>query len=73
MASSRIYKVTSPGGTRLIDASVKANAVAFVAKAEITAEVATGYDIAELVGKGVKVESISGVSTKDLFQEGVAA
>ena len=70
MASTRIYRVTSPAGTRLIDASVKANAVAFVARAEITAEVATGHEIAELVGSGIKVEFIGGPATVDLFQVG---
>jgi hypothetical protein len=69
MATTRIYRVTSPAGTRLIDAAVKANAIAFVAKDEIKIEVATGHEIADLVAKGIRVESISGPSTGDLFQQ----
>lgn len=68
--ATRIYKVTTPKGARLIDAGVKAQALAFVAKDEITIEVASGHEIASLVATGTKVESINGPGNKDLFQEG---
>lgn len=68
--ATRIYKVTTPKGVRLIDAAIKTAAIGFVAKDEITVEVASGHEIATLVGQGVKVESISGAGTKDMFQEG---
>ena len=67
--ATRIYRVTSPSGVRLVDASVKANAVAFVAKEEISAEVATGHEIAELVGAGVKVERTTALTNLDLFEK----
>jgi len=67
--ATRIYKVTTPKGIRLVDAAIKTAALAYVAKDEITVEVASGHEIATLVGQGVKVESISGAGTKDLFQE----
>lgn len=70
--ASRIYKVTTPLGVRLIDALVKQNAIAFVAREQITAEVATGHDIAELVGAGIKVERTTAPSNNELF-EGQAA
>ena len=68
--ASRIYKVTTPSGTRLVDAAVKANAIAFVARDEIKVEVATGHDIAVLVGSGIKVEFTTTPANKDLFAEG---
>jgi hypothetical protein len=67
--ASRLYKVSTPKGVRLIDAGVKAQALAFVAKDEIVIEVASGHEIASLVASGVKVESINGPSNKDLFQD----
>lgn len=66
--ASRLYKVTTPKGVRLIDAGIKAQALAFVAKDEITIEVASGHEIADLVARGTKVEPISGPSTVDMFQ-----
>lgn len=70
MATSRIYKVQTPKGVRLIDSGTRAAAIGFVSKDEITAEVATGHEIADLVGKGVKVEAIVANANKDLFVEG---
>ena len=66
--ATRIYKVTTPNGVRLIDAAIKTNAIAFVARDEISVEVASGHEIAALVSKGVKVESVSGPGTPDLFE-----
>lgn len=66
--ATRIYRVTSPSGTRLVDAAVKANAVAFVASEEISAAVATGHEIAELVSAGVKVERTTAPANLDLFE-----
>jgi len=67
--ASRLYKVTTPKGVRIIDAGIKAQALAWVAKDEITIEVASGHDIAQLVAAGVKVESINGPGTKDMFED----
>jgi hypothetical protein len=68
--ASRIYKLTTPKGIRLIDAGTRAAAVGHVAKDEISVDVATGHEIADLVGKGVKVESIAANANKDLFVKG---
>ena len=70
MANSRIYKITTPKGTRLVDAGTRAAAITHVSKDEITADVATGHEIADLVGKGIKVEAVVSNSNKDLFVEG---
>lgn len=67
--ATRIYKVTTPKGVRLIDAAIKAAAIGFVAKDEIAIEVASGHEIATLVASGVMVEAVSGAGTKDMFQE----
>lgn len=68
--ATRIYKVTTQKGVRLIDASIKTAALSHVAKDEIQVEVATGHEIAELVGAGVKVEFIGANANQDLFVEG---
>ena len=70
--ATRIYKVTTATGTRLVDAAVRANALAFVARDEITCEVASGHDIALLVSSGVKVESTTGPGTLDLLESEAA-
>lgn len=69
--ATRIYVVTTPKGKRLIDAVVKAQALAHVVKDEISVEIADGHQIAELVASGVKVERIGGPSTVDMFQPAV--
>lgn len=66
--AKRIYKITTPKGSRLVDASIKAQALAHVVKDEITVEIATGHDIAALVSSGVKVERIGEPDTVDLFE-----
>lgn len=66
--ATRIYKVTTATGTRLVDAAVRANALAFVARDEITCEVASGHDIALLITSGVKVESTTGPGQFDLLE-----
>lgn len=66
--ATRIYRVTSPSGIRLVDAANKSTAVAFVTREEISAEVATGHEIAELVGNGTKVERTTCPATADMFE-----
>ncbi|WNO05976.1 hypothetical protein [Rhodoferax mekongensis] len=68
--ATRIYKATTPKGVRLIDAGIKSSVIAHVARDEIKVEVASGHDIAELVGAGVKVEVIGANANQDLFVEG---
>lgn len=68
--ATRIYRVNTPKGSRLVDASIKAQALAHVVKDEITIEIATGHEIAKLVSGGVKVEHIGGPGTVDMLQEG---
>jgi hypothetical protein len=54
--ATRLYTVTSPKGSRLIEASTRAAALGFVAREEIKVEVATTKEVADLVAKGTKVE-----------------
>jgi len=71
MATKRIYKVTTPKGIRLVDAINRAQALAHVVRDEVSVEIATAYDVADLVVAGVKIERLE-PGTDDLFQEPVA-
>lgn len=53
--ATRIYKVTSQSGTYLVRASTRNQAIAHIAKDEITANVATQDDIVSLMQDGRKV------------------
>lgn len=55
---SRIYKVETPNGARLVRAQNRVQAVNHVARATIKGEVASQDDLIELVGAGVKVEDV---------------
>ena len=68
MSPTRIYKVTTPSDVHLIDASTKANAIAFVARLEIQCEVASGHDIAILVAAGITVEHTNAPAQIDLLE-----
>jgi hypothetical protein len=57
-ANKRIYVVTSHAGNRLVEASSKSQAITFVAKHTITAEVASQSDLVRLVQAGVLVEGV---------------
>lgn len=56
-AQKRIYVVRSHSdGERLVEASTKAQAISFVAKHTITAEVAGQSELVRLVQSGILVE-----------------
>lgn len=58
MSTTRIYLVTLPTGTRLVEASNKSQAVNHVAKNTITAEVASQSALVKMIRDGVEVEKI---------------
>jgi len=47
-STTRIYKVTTPAGIRLIDAANKSQAINHVAKSTIAATVATTKELAQM-------------------------
>jgi hypothetical protein len=55
-AATRIYSVSTPAGTRLVEAPNKSQAINHVARDTITAEVAPQQKLVSLVSEGVKVE-----------------
>lgn len=55
-AKSRIYRVTSPDGVRLVRAQNKVQAIRHVAEVTIGAEVASQDALFELAQAGVKIE-----------------
>ena len=56
MTAVRIYVVTTPTGIRLIRAANKIQALGYVARDTLTAEVATQDDLYTLAKNGTEVE-----------------
>ena len=54
--ATRIYRVQTPKGPRLVRAANVPAAIRHVAQSLITAEVATQDDLVRLVGSGITVE-----------------
>ena len=57
-AQKRIYVVTTDAGARLVEAASRAQAISYVAKNTITADVASQRDLVSLVAAGVSVEGM---------------
>lgn len=56
MSITRIYKVVTPQGIRLVRATSKASSLSFVAKSTLTSSLASQEELVELLTKGVEVE-----------------
>jgi hypothetical protein len=56
-STTRIYLITTPTGKRLVDAANKTQAVNHVAKATITATVASQSELVKLTKDGIEVET----------------
>jgi hypothetical protein len=69
MATTRIYLVNGPTGTRLIKASVASQAITHAAKSAFTAKVASQDDLVEAVSNGVKVETYGESAQGELIVE----
>jgi len=66
-AIRRIYVVTTSSGNRLVEAQNKSQAINYVARNIIMAEVAGQRDLIGLVSAGIKVES-AGKTEFDLVE-----
>ena len=62
MAEQRIYKITSADKAYLVQAVSQAQALRHIAGRQFTVEVAKAVDVAQLMGKGVQVETASVVT-----------
>lgn len=51
-----IYHVKTPTGEKLIEANTKAQAINYVTRSTITADVVSAPQVVDLMGKGIKVE-----------------
>lgn len=60
MSATRIYAVSTPAGTRLVEAPNRSQAINHVARDTIAAKVAPQKEIVSLVSEGVKVEVANG-------------
>jgi hypothetical protein len=69
MATTRIYLVNGPTGTRLVKASVASQAITHAAKSAFTAKVASQDDLVEAVSNGVKVETYGESAQGELITE----
>ena len=59
MAEQRIYKITSADKAYLVQAVSQAQALRHIAGRQFTVEVAKAVDVAQLMSKGVQVETAS--------------
>lgn len=66
MATTRIYLVNGPTGSRLVRASVPSQAITHVAKQSFSASIASQDDLVEALSSGIKVETY-GESTQSEF------
>jgi hypothetical protein len=69
MATTRIYLVNGPTGTRLVKASVASQAITHAAKSAFTAKVASQDDLVEAVSNGIKVETYGESAQGELITE----
>ena len=69
MATTRIYLVNGPTGTRLIKASVASQAITHAAKSAFTAKVASQDDLVQAVSNGIKVETYGESAQGELIVE----
>lgn len=53
---TRLYKVTTPTATRLIEASSRQAAIAHAARREIIAAIPPQHEVYALAGQGVEIE-----------------
>lgn len=59
MSKTRIYKVKTPTGDRLVESPTKGQAVKHCVDADYTAEVISASEALRLTAKGVKVETVA--------------
>lgn len=73
MAEQRIYKITSADKAYLVQAVSQAQALRHIAGRQFTVEVAKAVDVAQLMGKGVQVETASVVAEQGQIEINVGA
>ena len=56
MATTRIYLVTTPNGTHLVEAANPATAIKHVTRTGVTCEAASSKDVAAAMSQGLKLE-----------------
>jgi hypothetical protein len=72
MATKRIYLVATPDGTiRLVNASLRQQALSHVANSMFTVRVASQRDLVDSLQKGVQVENYRDPDQGDFLKEGV--
>jgi ribosome biogenesis SPOUT family RNA methylase Rps3 len=69
-AEQRIYKVTNGANTHLVQAVSQAQALRHVAGKTFTVDVAKAIDVAQLMGKGVQLETATVVAEQSQLDIG---
>jgi hypothetical protein len=69
-AEQRIYKVTNGANTHLVQAVSQAQALRHVAGKTFTVDVAKAIDVAQLMGKGVQLETATVVTEQSQLDIG---
>jgi len=65
-STTRIYLVNGPTGSRLVRASVPAQAITHVAKQSFSATIASQDDLVEALSIGIKVETYGETAQAEL-------
>lgn len=73
MAEQRIYKITSADKAYLVQAVSQAQALRHIAGRQFTVEVAKAVDVAQLMSKGVQVETASVIPEQGQIEINVGA
>jgi hypothetical protein len=65
MANTRLYKVDTPAGPRLVEASNPSRAVAHVAKSLFTVSIPVQHEIYKMATEGVLIEIVGAKQVSD--------
>lgn len=69
---SRLYKVVTPTKVRLIESPNAQRAIAFAAKAEITASIPAQHEVYAMAKSGIEIEVVQDVEVSDETRSAVA-
>lgn len=65
MATTRLYKVATPTGDRLIETTNPSRAVAHVAKSQYTVTIPASHEVYRMATEGIKIEVVGADEISD--------
>lgn len=69
---TRLYKVTTPNGVRLIESPTIQRAIAHAARSEITATIPAQHEVYALAKAGIEIENVGADPVSDETRAAVA-